>query len=318
MPETQTTEKAEFQKWKLIAVSFTLITNYLICLWAIYAINTYGIALFIFIPVLLGFMPVMILGRNAPLQNRQAFRIGLLTLLLFAAGLIIFAIEGVLCVLMCLPIAFIAMWLGVGIALYFVNKHPHRTTTILIILLTSTFTTGYMEKDVQSSVRSVTTTMHINASPEAVWENVIAFPKLDDPEELLFKTGIAYPTNATITGTGVGAVRHCNFSTGSFVEPITVWDAPNLLKFDVEQQPAPMKELSFWDIDAPHLHDFFASQRGQFKLIRQADGTTLLEGTTWYRNNIRPNFYWNIWSDYIIHNIHNRVLKHIKQNAERA
>jgi hypothetical protein len=54
-----------------------------------------------------------------------------------------------------------------------------------------------------------------------------------------------------------GAVRHCNFTTGSFVEPITVWDEPRLLKFEVVEQPAPMKELSFWDIDAPHLHDYF-------------------------------------------------------------
>ena len=78
-----------------------------------------------------------------------------------------------------------------------------------------------------------------------------------------------------------------------------------------------MKELSFWDVDAPHLHDYFVSKKGQFKLIKISDNETLLEGTTWYSNKIKPNFYWNIWSDYIVHEIHNRVLTHIKQTSEK-
>jgi phosphoribosylformylglycinamidine (FGAM) synthase-like enzyme len=41
-----------------------------------------------------------------------------------------------------------------------------------------------------------------------------------------------------------------------------------------------------------------------------------LEGTTWYYHNIRPTFYWQLWSDHIIHKIHERVLTHIKTNAE--
>ena len=48
-----------------------------------------------------------------------------------------------------------------------------------------------------------------------------------------FKTGLAYPLRARLVGAGVGAVRHCEFTTGAFVEPITVWDAPHRLAFDV-------------------------------------------------------------------------------------
>ncbi len=29
-----------------------------------------------------------------------------------------------------------------------------------------------------------------------------------------------------------------------------------------------------------------------------------------------PVAYWQLWSDYIIHRIHTRVLNHIKRNAE--
>lgn len=177
-------------------------------------------------------------------------------------------------------------------------------------------TVAFIEKDNKPTLTSVVTSIEISAAPQIIWKNVIEFPQLDEPTEFIFKTGIAYPIDAKIEGTGVGAVRHCNFTTGSFVEPITVWDEPRLLKFDVVEQPEPMKELSFWNIDAPHLHDYFVSKQGQFKLTELPNGNTLLEGTTWYYHNIRPTFYWQLWSNHIIHKIHERVLTHIKKNAE--
>ena len=45
-------------------------------------------------------------------------------------------------------------------------------------------------------------------------------------------------------------------------------------------------------------------------------GRWQLEGTTWYRHNLWPATYWQVWSDYIIHRIHLRVLEHIKERAE--
>lgn len=161
------------------------------------------------------------------------------------------------------------------------------------------------------------TSVEINADPHSVWKNVIEFPQLKEPIEFIFKTGIAYPINAKIEETGVGAIRHCNFTTGSFVEPVTVWEEPRLLKFDVVKQPEPMKEISFWNIDAPHLHEYFVSKKGQFLLTELPNGKTRLEGTTWYYHKIKPAFYWQLWSDYIIYSIHDRVLTHIKENSER-
>jgi hypothetical protein len=35
-------------------------------------------------------------------------------------------------------------------------------------------------------------------------------------------------------------------------------------------------------------------------------------------NKIKPGFYWEIWSDYIVHKIHKRVLEHIRQQAEES
>ena len=127
----------------------------------------------------------------------------------------------------------------------------------------------------------------------------------------------SYPVRARIEGRGVGAIRRCEFSTGPFVEPITVWDEPRRLAFDVLSQPEPMRELSpYRDLHPPHLDGFFRSRRGQFLLTRLPGGGTRLEGTTWYEQRLWPASYWQIWSDWLVHTIHRRVLLHIKSEAE--
>ena len=165
--------------------------------------------------------------------------------------------------------------------------------------------------------RAVVTVIEINAPPEVVWENVVSFSELPEPDSWLFDTGIAYPVRARIEGQGVGAVRYCEFSTGAFVEPITVWDAPQRLAFDVIEQPIPMEEWSFYDdLRPPHLTTAFRSVRGQFQLTALEGGRTRLEGTTWYKLEMGPELYWQVWSDGIVHSIHRRVLKHVKHLSE--
>jgi len=134
---------------------------------------------------------------------------------------------------------------------------------------------------------------------------------------MIFRTGIAYPTSATIVGTGPGAVRYCHFTTGDFVEPITTWDVNHLLAFSVSKQPEAMREMSPWKIVPAHIeHNYFRSQHGQFRLQPIDASHTLLEGTTWYQDYFWPQQYWNVISDQIVHRIHLRVLKHVKQQAE--
>mgnify|MGYP003339746087 CR=1 FL=1 len=169
----------------------------------------------------------------------------------------------------------------------------------------------------EAGLLEVRSAVVIAAPPDKVWNNVIAFSELPPPTEWLFKVGIAYPLRATLYGTGPGAIRHCVFTTGPFVEPIEVWDAPRLLRFGVTQNPPPMEEWTpYAAVHPPHLEGFLVSERGQFRLEALPDGRTRLEGTTWYRHHMWPERYWQWWSDYIIHRIHLRVLNHIKACSE--
>ena len=123
---------------------------------------------------------------------------------------------------------------------------------------------------------------------------------------------------ARIEGTGVGAIRHCEFSTGAFVEPIVVWDQPRLLRFTVTSNPPPMREWNpFFEIHPPHLDGFLVARQGEFLITALPGGRTRLAATTWYQHHLWPARYWRGWSDYIIHQVHGIVLENIRQRAGR-
>ena len=317
MKEINSTTR-KFNQRTIIAVGLTAIVCWAFAFLATNIFKAYALGLFIWLPFVLGATSTLIYGYNNPTVQHKLFNISLLTLLVFCLGLLMFAWEGLICLIMALPIGLFFTWFGHWIAYRLLKHKVDNASTIIVLLFISVPSLMAFENDMQDKeeLRSVTTSIEINATSEQVWKYVIVFPQLKEPIEFIFKTGIAYPVNATIKGQGVGALRRCNFSTGTFVEPITVWDEPRLLKFSVLDQPEPMKEISFYNIHPNHLRGYWVSREGQFKLTPLENGHTLLEGTTWYVNKIKPGLYWTIWSDYIVHKIHQRVLEHIKTQAE--
>jgi hypothetical protein len=185
---------------------------------------------------------------------------------------------------------------------------------MLLVLPAGAFTEHAVER---TPLYEVTTSIVVNARPERVFPNVVGFSDLDPPREWFFQAGIAYPMRARIEGRGVGAVRRCEFSTGAFVEPITRWEEPTRLSFDVAAHPAPMHEWSIYRHVTPlHLEGYIRSRRGEFRLTRLPGDKTLLEGTTWYELRMAPAAYWTLWSDALLHAIHTRVLEHVKKLSE--
>ncbi len=318
MPDVKNEVKSNvFQR--IFSLVFTCVLSWAFAYLAINFFMEYAFGLFMWLPLVLGASSTLIFSYKNSVTRKQLRNNAYLTLFIFCIGLLCFAWEGIICLLMAAPIGFIFTYLGFLIGFSFSKSNfKNQTPTAVILLLISSPSFMAFENTIKTTedLRSVVTTIEINATPEKVWKNVVSFPQLNEPTEFIFKTGIAYPINATIVGKGVGAIRHCNFSTGSFVEPITVWDENKLLQFSVDEQPEPMKELSFYDIHPNHLHGYWVSKQGQFKLTALPNGHTLLEGTTWYVNKIKPGIYWTVWSDNIVHTIHNRVLKHIKAQAE--
>lgn len=285
------------------------------------ALQSYGFGVFVAAPFAQGWLAAVLYGLTRRRSVGQC--LGVAAFSLMSSGLILlgFALEGAICILMAAPIALTLSLLGglVGFAVQarpWANDYAPALTLGLVVVLPGLIA-AEASTTRELTVRAVVTTVEVNASPATVWRQVVAFPPLAAPDDLMFQTGLAYPVRAEIVGTGVGAVRRCVFSTGAFVEPITIWDEPRCLAFDVTEQPVPMEELSPFHIHPPHLDYFLVSRRGQFKLTELPGGRTRLEGTTWYTNRMWPADYWGVWSDFIIGRIHRRVLDHVRDLAEK-
>lgn len=284
-------------------------------------LRNYGWGLFVGIPFMMGFFSALFHGAITPQSWAQCALAGMLSLLLVGATLFALAMEGIICLAMAAPIGILLALLGATAGWLVTRRQGVGEGRLYAFswLLLPALLAAEAKVQLPVSPYAVATECHIAAPPAVVWRHVIEFSELPPPRELIFATGIAYPIRARLEGRGVGAVRHCEFSTGAFVEPITAWEENERLAFDVISQPPPLEERSFYSrVHPPHLNGFFRSQRGEFKLIAQDNGHTLLRGTTWYEQNFWPQPYWGLWSDYLVHLIHGRVLAQIKSEAETA
>ncbi len=300
----------------LVSLAIGLVLTVAVLMLSILFLGDYGVAAFFIAPVFLGATSGYVQTRRRGCDAREAILMAVGTMLLGMAILVATAFEGIICIVMALPIMLPAVMLGGYFGHLFARngdkQGPWMTAVLVLpgVSLVEHWTNQPVVYEVESSVV-------VNASPEEVWPVVIAFPEITRPPGWLFRLGVACPVRARIEGTGPGATRYCDFSTGSFVEPITAWDAPHHLAFSVTRQPCPMTELSPWGaIHPPHLDGYLRSERGEFRLVPLPGGRTRLEGSTWYSVDMYPQLYWKQWSDTIIHAIHLRVLGHIRETVE--
>lgn len=290
----------------------------------------YGNTLFVFLPVVMTILMVATLGwRRRP--KLWEFAGGWFAMVGFTGvGLLGAGLEGLICLAMALglvvvitiPVLIVVFVIRFFLWLMRTEKRPNsgrgpNAMAIIFLLLLPMLTAMEYRIGVAESIYQTSTSIIVAAPREVVWRHVVSFSDISGEPAWYFRKGIAYPLRARIEGTGVGAVRYCEFSTGPFVEPITVWDEPAHLAFSVESSPPAMTELNpFRNVAPPHIHDYFKSHRGEFRLEELPGGKTLLTGTTWYSHRIAPSWYWNLWTEHLLHDIHTRVLTHVKGLAE--
>ncbi len=302
-----------------LAIGLSQIMGGLMLCLSVYFLSSYGASLFIGTPLMMGATASYVYNRSESRGAGASAGVGCTAILFALVGMLLFALEGLFCLLMAVPLMLPLGAIGglIGKAIADVTQRPHGGMVAAALCLPLVAgAESWLARPFESAVLS---SVEIDAPPAAVWPHVISFPDLPAERPWFFAWGIACPERARIVGQGVGATRYCEFTTGAFVEPITAWEAPHRLAFDVTEQPEPMFELSpYENVDPPHLHGYLTSQRGEFRLVELEGGRTRLEGRTWYRLEMYPGAYWSLWTDAIISQIHERVLEHIQQLSERA
>lgn len=282
----------------------------------------YGWGLFVALPFCVGLFAVLLYGYHRPRGLPSCLVVSAAALGLVAAGLFALAVEGAVCLAMAAPIGIGLGMLGGGVGYVIQARIWARREAPALMLALSVMLPLLMGAEFAAPrsepVFEVRTAIEIKAPPELVWKHLVEFPPLPEPEEWPFRAGIAYPISATVQGSGAGAVRACQFSTGQFVEPVEAWEEARLLRFSISAQPPVMREMSFYEsIRVPHVDGhYLRPEMGEFILAPLPGGGTRLEGHSRYRNRMWPAAYWRLWSDAVVRRVHLRVFRHIQQLAE--
>ena len=303
------------------SISFTAILAFILAKLSADIFEVYGSGIFLATPLLCGIVAVWIYNRKGKKRIGESISVSFIAGCISLLGFLVVGFEGLICLAMAIPVVLPLFLIGglIGYAISnAIGKRIVSDITVMILIMTVPLFMGFESNDThEATVRKAVTTVAIDAPINKVWQEVIQFSKIPEPTEFLFRIGIAYPTDARIQGIGVGAIRYCNFSTGSFVEPITHWEVNQKLAFDVLEQPEPMTEISpHTGIHPPHLDWAIRSVKGQFILKQREDGLVELEGTTWFYTVMEPEPYWSSITERMIHMIHRRVLNHIKDTVE--
>ena len=214
--------------------------------------------------------------------------------------------EGIICLLMALPLVAAFQMIGYAIGKGLANRKNRRLNATLAPLLLTLIVTNVLTT--RGFDGQVTDTIVIHAKPEKVWRYIAGYPAITAPPDdyWLWKVGLPAPVQSTATGYKVGSERKCIF-TGNIavIERISAMTPEKELTFDVTAQPKD-----------PEISGHFVLHRGQFLLKDNGDGTTTVTGTSWYTLNVHPVCYYDLWTQDIVRHVHLRVMRHIKTLSE--
>jgi hypothetical protein len=270
------------------------------------SVGGFNSSLTLLFPIVQGVAMAVALGRVKRDFGTVVALAGTLTAIEIVGSAVILR-EGVICLIILSPLIFGMVLTGalIGRWLARLNTKPvvHASLAPLVVLAVLAESAG-PRRDFASVVMDEIT---VNAPPEYVWRYVVSYPEnQSEPEYWLWSVGLPKPIQSVADAPAVGATRLCIFDGGiAFEERITELVENEVMTFDVTAQP-----------NHPEVIGHFQFDRGQIRLIANADGTTTVRATSWYRLFVRPAAYFNGWTEDITRQVHFRVLNHIGELAE--
>ncbi|RYG22192.1 hypothetical protein EON82_17565 [bacterium] len=236
------------------------------------------------------------------------------SVLLSGMALLVFAMEGLVCLPMAAPLivglALLGSWLG-WLAGGGKTQSGAQLALPSIGVLALAVGGGSILPAPDSS-GEVTTVWHLFAPPERLWPHVLALPSLPEPDWWLFRLGVAYPLRSETKPDGA---RTCDLSTGPMPEIVTRRDEYRRLAFRVIKTPPSMRELNpFGKVHASHLTSVYRGKEGEFLLSPEGSGTLLIARSS-YGLRMGPFWYWRLWPDSIVSHVHERVVQEIERRS---
>ncbi|HEX8253098.1 MAG TPA: hypothetical protein VF846_08135 [Thermoanaerobaculia bacterium] len=289
---------------------------------AIGGTGSYGLALFMGVPVFIGYATTALIALRGPRRFWFCFRAAVLAALVLSTGFLLVGVEGFICILTMIPLSLPFIALGSALAWELFHRKQLARAGVTTLLLACLLATAIAIEPGLHGPRTVflaADAVEIDGTPEEIWNAIVALDEVPPPDDVFFRAGIATPQKTKIQTCATGGLRVCTLSTGTLVERIDVWEPGKRLGWRALSTPPPMKELNpFHDeVDPPHLHGMYRNVRGEFALEPIDASRTRVWRRTWYEHDLYPAAYWRIWCDLGAWKIHHLVLEHVRSETVR-
>ncbi|HBB95371.1 MAG TPA: hypothetical protein DC054_08260 [Blastocatellia bacterium] len=282
------------------------------------------IAFIFVVPMALGVLTVFFAARYRPRRWYYWLFMPWVPCAMLLLGAFLFGIEGAICIIMASPVFFLMSSLG-GLLTGLVMKEygSSRSSYSLLLFPILPFLVAPIEHQFPApdSVRSTETQIIINASPQTVWENIERVRRIE-PDEQRFSffrlMGFPRPVEATLSYEGVGGVRHATFEGGVlFIETIDVWQPDRELRFSIKADTNSIPSTTL-DEHVTIGSAYFDMLQGDYQIEPVSDHQVRLHLSSKHRISTRFNLYVGLWTEFIMRDIQQNILKIIKRRCEAA
>jgi hypothetical protein len=267
-----------------------------------------GAVLFICLPLATGFATALVArGRDIAIASL------LIGLLFCTVVLLATKFEGLVCVLMSVPLIAAGMVVGALFGSLFRTYVLERTKAprvlmMLALLILPLFLMGANSAERESRrllrAQTVTDVLIVDAPPESVWNQLRSMERIDASKSFLMRIGLPVPVSCKTVGEGVGGKRTCYFETGFIEEKIVEWNYPNSMKFEITASEVPGRPwLTFRD--------------ASYSITRE-NGRTRISRDTTILSRLTPVWYWRRLEAIGVHAEHRYLFEALEKNLKTA
>ena len=289
-----------------LAISFTFLSLGFLLLH--YELIGYGLSFFVFLPFILGY----ILG-NSTVRIFSLYGL-VVSLVIFFLLLLANGLEGMVCILMALPLVIVAILLGRAVKRYFQRHNKKDKTEDNDDIIKSSLVPfffflglGFIEKELTKNdkdIISVKTEMTIPYTTTEVYETIKSVDTLIADKPFLMKLDLPIPQKCILEKEEIGGLRTCYFSGGTITERITELEKAKVLRMDViDYKLTGRKWLGFKEA----IYYFDKVGEDSCKITR----------ITTYTSVLKPRFYWQPLEEIGISQEHDYVFDNLKNDLKR-
>jgi len=262
-----------------------------------------GVTFFIIVPVCIGYYIGLKLDWSFSLVITMIISLAAFFFLLITSQL-----EGMVCVILLLPIfvplILVGILIGYNLKKRLAKKDKSNTIKITLYPLIVLLFSGGIEHFFSSKYEDakVESTIYLPYDASTVYDLIKSVDTLDGERSLLMNLGLSVPQKCILEKEEVGAKRTCYFEDGTIEERVTDIKRGEFIKMKVTEYNLPgFKWLKFDDA---------------IYLFTQVDNMTRLTRITSYRSQLKPRFYWEFCERQAIEAQHEYVLNDLKRRLD--